>query len=640
MTTAAFTTYTPDWVRPVRDKWGRLLRDPQDDFYQQVPKGFDENLAFRRWLLDEGERDEEFAENLWIACSRDLLFWVNSFCWLMEQREGVSVQHEHKIFPWITWPVQDWLLTEMQASMGKENFIGTKCRAAAFSWCFVAACFHGWNFRYGGEYGLVSASEEKVDAISDPSSLFGKADILRAFMPEFLLRKDDVTRGPLRLVHHDNRTAFHGYAATGNADRGGRKRVVGLDEHEGFPRGQDYDIMETLGGVSDSLFQISTFGKRSGCAFNVTAQDPDYPAKRVRVTWRDCPPYWAGAYTTGPDGSAKILNEKNPPPADYRFILDGRVRSPYFDVKTAGKSKQFIARELEADIESASTPALNRQVITDLRDKHGAPPTARGSITYGADYKLTFHPDANGPLSLWTHLPGNKPPKNDVYAMGDDVSGGHGASNSVISVMSRTTGKQLAEYVTATDDAIALANISLALGLWFDGEESAALLNFDAQGQTGRAFAGEIKRIEYPNIMARRTNDRRHDQRTQKIGTPASVGYGPYLMDVLEACQRGECEIRSLPCYKEFGEYVWVKGKIEHGGAISGKEESEGRDTHGDRAVAAALAWIACQSSPRVVEEKKELPPVSYGSLAWWREKVAKQNAEGDLLYPEEAEVA
>jgi hypothetical protein len=338
----------------------------------------------------------------------------------------------------------------------------------------------------------------------------------------------------------------------------------------------------------------------------------------VKVTWKDCPPYWAGAYTTGADGTVKILNEENPPPADYQFILDGQVRSPYFDEKTEGKSREFIAREFNADLEGASTPALDPQAIEKLKGDYAAIPKLRGAITFDEDTHddAVFHENKNGPLSIWCDFT-NAPPADDAYAMGVDVSAGAGASNSVISIFSRSLGHQVAEYVTSTDNAIELAQISKAIGILFGGIEDQALLNFDAQGQTGGAFRKEIKRIGYTNFYRRKTADTNRDKNKKQIGTGTTKGYGDLLMDVLEACNRGDATIRSEACYSEFGEYVWVKGKIEHGGAISGENDAEGRETHGDRAVAAALAWLACESRPfkkHVVEHKQKIP---HGSGAW-----------------------
>ena len=41
-----------------------------DKYYRSVPKAFEENIKWRRFMSDRGRFSEKQAEHIWIACSR------------------------------------------------------------------------------------------------------------------------------------------------------------------------------------------------------------------------------------------------------------------------------------------------------------------------------------------------------------------------------------------------------------------------------------------------------------------------------------------------------------------------------------------------------------------------------------------
>jgi hypothetical protein len=79
-----------------------------DEYYAGVPKNFEENLKFRSQALDMAMSTPEVREELWIACSRDLLFYVNTFGWTYDPRKSKGV------LPFITYPFQDEALLQIR----------------------------------------------------------------------------------------------------------------------------------------------------------------------------------------------------------------------------------------------------------------------------------------------------------------------------------------------------------------------------------------------------------------------------------------------------------------------------------------------------------------------------------------------
>ena len=600
-------------------EWRRVLRDPQDDFHEQIIlrhglKDIRRNVPYRRWLVDESERDPEFGQRLWTACSRDILFFANSFAWFKEPRKGVGILTKDVIFPFISWPAQDWSLTRLHEEVGERNIMFTKPRGFSFSWQVVLVYFFCTTFEYDRDFGISSGNERKVDRPHDASTLLGKVDILAKYMPNCLLPKSDIERGNLLYLNKATGGVIHGFPTTANIDRGGRKYSSFGDELAEVDRSKDRRMITSLRGVSNSLILGSTFGERRTCEFNELAFDEEYDAVRLRVDCWDIPAFQIGMYTTGEDGAVKILNTDDPPPADYKFILDGTVRSPVFDAKTRGMTKAEIAREFLVDINTASAPSLKPETVNALKAKFGEKPKFRFAVRYNTKNRtLKLTRDVNGPLSLFIDSPNGVLPPDDAYAIAADPSHGVDVNPSTLCVMSRSTGVQVGEFSSASFDYLKLANLTYCAAFWARGAESEAYVNFDSGGGIGKAFKKRIVKLGHRRFFKRSTADKGREDRTKNIGySGGNEGFGEILAELIDACDRGDARILSEDCYGEFAEYVLVNGRYTHSKAASKKDAAVNEKSHGDRAVAAALAYLTVDQKPfrkPIVKEKTRLEP-------------------------------
>jgi hypothetical protein len=625
-TTAKFLEFSAGWSRPVRD--------PEHDWYRYVPKDLYQNILFRERLIKACEENPELAEEVWCACKRDILFWINAFCFLKEPRDGTGTKF--KTFPWITWPAQDWAFTEMQDSLGVENVIAPKSRAVGFTWMVLALFLHAFIFEAESEFGIASENEAKVDKKGKQNTLFAKLDFMLKYQPRFIIAPHDYERKTLLLRHTSNGSLITGYPSTADLNRGGRDRAFLNDELAAFPAGADHSAMNSLRAVTNSQFIVSTYGERDSCAFNTIAEDQKFPGKRIRMTWRDCPPQAAGLYTSH-EGKLEIVDKSYPWPKDgegnivYPFELDGRYRSPYYDLKTGGLTPQARAREYDVDRKGAGSHALNRQKIEQLAKEQPLSPKFVGVFGFDPDDQTPrFEVQDNGHLSLWCELEDGLPPQQDWYAAGIDIAAGVGGSNSVISVFSRSSGEQVAEYVNNWIDPIKFCNLSVALCKFFRGnDEEGAFMVPECNGSVGKMFMGELDRIGYGNIYQRDVRDEITKRQTKKIGWHNSEGIGTILNELLRAAGFNEATIRSGMVFREMGEYVFRDGKIVHGGAIGSPDESESGDTHGDAAGAAAMAWLGCKAMPVYKSGEPEAGP-PFGSIAWFREQeIASKRSKG-----------
>lgn len=584
-------------------------------------------------MIEAGEADRRIAEEIWIACKRDVLFFINVFCCIEEPRER---GHASKVIPFITWPVQDWFVSTVEPYLGRKDLLTVKPRAFGATWLFLCfAVLHPWLFGDDRIHiGIASRDEQAVDNRDDPDSLFPKLDLLLEHLPTFLYDPNDAKRVTGKLVNFQTGSTIIGYSATGDLGRGGRKDRWLMDEFAAFA-GNANRALNSTQFTTDCRMILSTIGEEPSCTFNVIAQDAAKPFVRVMPRWFDVPPYRAGLYqSTG--GKLEVFDASYKFADDYPFVLDGKKRSPWYDYEESRSgSVAAMAREVDCSFIDGAVRAFPEARLAKIKET-ATEPTAVGMFEFDEEHDGQFYPGKSGPLSLWCKLIDGKPSTEEAYSLGVDISAGSGASNSVVYVTSRTSGKQVAEYVTAYDDPTKLASIATAIGRWFCGDEREAYLVFEANGFAGATFRDAIKKIGYRNLHRRGTDDEIREKRGKKLGffTPGE-GPGVVLSAYLKACADGLCENRSEKTADDFSEYVYAKGKIVHSGSASSDDETEGSATHGDRAVAAALSWHGCVARPRKAVEKTQAPPVPkvnskewnnyYLSDAWWEREDARR---------------
>ncbi len=109
-----------------------------------VPKSPRLNLEFRRYLLALGYESKELAVEIRALCGRDPLFFINTFCWLLEAREQAEWQSDNvygrtKEIPFITRGYQDDAIWRSIGHLGKRDIVVPKSRETGVTWMYAAA---------------------------------------------------------------------------------------------------------------------------------------------------------------------------------------------------------------------------------------------------------------------------------------------------------------------------------------------------------------------------------------------------------------------------------------------------------------------------------------------------------------------
>ena len=109
------------------------------------------NLRQRQMLLEKAGPDRDVQRMLWDACSRDILYFVNLFCWTYDPRKP------NPKIPFITYEFQDNALLCLSESLPHRTEDGSdfkgrdilieKSRDMGASWMCLTLFFWGWLFR-------------------------------------------------------------------------------------------------------------------------------------------------------------------------------------------------------------------------------------------------------------------------------------------------------------------------------------------------------------------------------------------------------------------------------------------------------------------------------------------------------------
>lgn len=587
------------------------------EFIGLVPRDVDENLRFRIDLLQQAQESEEVRRDLWVMCSRDILFWFNAFLWTYDARLKLS-----KRVPFITYPFQDRGIVDLLDSIEQsENRAINKTRDMGLSWMCCATIFHQWLFSELFSALLVSRKEEYVVCPGDDKALFTKMDFIWNNLPAWMLPVADRFAG--RWVNYDNGATLGGEATTGDVGRGSRKTVILFDEFGHFPFTDAYQADASTANSTDCRWFNSTPRGSGGCFFDKChpKEDDIFAPKYRFYHWREHPEHRRGMYQWV-DGEVKILDHRYDFPADYPYRKDGHIRSPWYDKKEAelGYKKNLVAQELEGDFLGSGHPFFDAQKLQRVIKLYAGPPFKTGILTLNSvtGEPKEFVEKPEGLLKLWIHPDafGEMPTDRD-FVVGVDVSTGTGASNSAASVYDRQTKEKVAECQDARQGPYEWAEFCVALCKLFCGRKRrGARLIWEANG-AGRTFGKRVLELGYGNIFYR-------DKAEDKVVSEASDfpgwwstpnGKRDLLTEYSQALNNGEIINRSRTAIEECENYRFKNGQIVHFKSLDTDNESGARENHGDIVIADALSWREMRADPKPVidgevpRSKRQIPP-------------------------------
>tara|TARA_R110002051_G_scaffold195603_2_gene263604 strand:- start:86 stop:1795 length:1710 start_codon:yes stop_codon:yes gene_type:complete len=553
-----------------------------------VPKDLDENLVFRKKIIELGSEDTSNAKDIWQMCSKDLLFYVNTFCWTYDPRKPMAS------IPFLTYEYQDSAFLDMLASIGKRDILIQKSRDMGASWMLLTLFEWLWHFRDGQSFLLVSRNEDYVDKPGNPKSLFWKIDFLHKNQPAWMM--PEVTRTKLRLTNERNGSSIDGESTTGDVARGDRRTAIGLDEFAAFDVDAGYRALASTRDATKCRIFNSTPSGSSNAFFDLAHKDE---IKKVRLHWSQHPEKAIGLYHDD----------------------EGRPRSTWYDEECKRvATPREIAQELDIDYTGSDYQFFDPFEIDKLIKEVSKPAAMIGELEYeqGTGEIVGMSAQHKGRLQLW-QLPdaAGMMPFDREYVIGADIATGTGSSNSVLSVGDCLSGEKVAEFVSPNTRPEELAQYAVALAKFFKGSnDQGAFLIWEAPGP-GRNFGDAVLDMGYRRIFYRR-NETSIGKKVSDIPGwwPTKDEKRAIYSDYRSAIMKRKFINRSQYALHECKEIIFASnGWVTHSKMFRSADPSGARENHGDRPTADALCWRGMRT--RRIEPVQEITVAPKGSMAW-----------------------
>lgn len=579
-------------------------------------------------MIELGAFRKEAADLLWRMCQQDFLFFVNTFCFIFEPRSG-------DVFTFNTWEFQDDTLRQMRDHLGLCDIGVEKSRDQGVTWMVLALFLWRLIFHRNQSFMMTSRNADLVDKSGSRDALFAKLDFMMKHLPGFL--RPNYCRTFLCLDNPDMNSAVNGATSTGDAGRGGRNTAAFMDELPAFAIVDGYEVMKATQYNTKCRIFVGTPKGKTGAYFDIMHK-PNGRLHKIRLHWTKHPLQGAGAYTTE-GGQLKILDETYKFPSDYPFILDGKIRSPYYDEECArAVSDQDIAAELDIDYGGSDSVFFDGTQLTLYANTVCQRPMSIVRLQDFLEGQEVTLPkpawerlnEAGAMVHLWLGRDAKRQfPRDRKYFAGADVAAGTGASNSCLKVLDGKTGRVVLELACPKIMPHEFAAVAVAICRIFTGcDERPAMLIWEANGP-GRAFGTTAIELGHTYVYYRTNEQSVGKKQTDVPGwTPTTENQRALLEEYRRAMLNSQLIELSEPCIEEARQYIYCSdGGVRHSNAARNLDPSGARKNHGDRVMATALGWHLCRGGI-IVKDEEQAKSHPVGSFGWRRDRWEKEEAE------------
>jgi len=460
------------------------------------------NLAWRRSVIEScrGSKGHELRGLMRTICSRDLLFWLNTFAWTYDPRNkggltggGSGIRKLPKTVPFITWDYQDdaFKLLQWCITNGVDAII-EKSRDMGASWVFLAVFDWFFLFHEQNTFMMVSRKEDLVDKKGDPDSLFWKVNFIHENLPGWMM--PDVMRQKLHFENHDMGSTLDGEATTGDVARGGRRTAIGMDEFAAVPRGEDQNVIDATNDSTECRIFNST---PKGCGNAYHEQTKRDNIVRVRMHWSQHPHKRRGLYFCQ-KGQCPIHPD------------GGHAHSPWYDYecRRRGYNTVAIGQELDIDYSMSGGVFFNDIMMEQYSKKYGRHNAFKGELSFepAIAQPYGFHEQPGGQLTLWFQPAIDDTVPLSRYVIACDISEGTGASFSCASIGDAVKGEKVGRLMSSLMKPYEFARYVVALARKFcSASGEPAYLIWEANGP-GREFGDEIvTKLGFNKVFRRRS---------------------------------------------------------------------------------------------------------------------------------------
>lgn len=597
-----------------------------------APKDPQQNIAYRRALIQKADTDPVLQSEIWARCTEDLIWFVDTFGWTYSPKDYPDCPDR----PFILYEFQEETLLKVDAALGVHDLLGEKSRDMGFTWLMIAVAEWRWHFRKKQSFLFGSRKEEYVDRPGDPKTIFWKADYLIQNLPPWL--QPYYERTSMHFLNLETGSTIDGESTNDNFARGDRRTAIFLDEFPAVENG--YQITKAAGDATNCCVYFGTSMGAAGAFYDIrTKMLAETPERIVRLHWSRHPEKQVGLYTSEKDANGvfqlRILDKDCKFPANYQYKLDGKLRSIAYDERERrAPNRQVMAQEWDIDYLASGWQFFDPVKLDEIKAKTVRDPNVVGTILLDPDWK---HPRwktgaIGGDVQLWFSplIKGNDDDLDEARrwvvpaAWNDMVCGvdislgsdGEYSSNSVASFVRRSTGEKIAQFTTKSQNPTEFCRHVLALCKWFND----AYLIWEGNGP-GVQFTNEVKKSGYRNVYYSEKNEKRFiDEKSAKPGWWTNKDNKKILLeDYSNALISGKFINHSAEAIAECGQYVHQpNGTIEHARSRATSDPTATGENHGDIVCADALANIGVMDLTKrqldTPPQQSPPPPRSFGA--------------------------
>lgn len=514
---------------------------------ESYPKTCKENLILRAEIM-QSEKKQQIAYEM---CRRDILFFINIALDIFEPRDTLM---PHK--PFITWDFQDDAILELKKAIEEgHDIVIEKSRDMGATWIVVTIVCWFWMFCPGFEALLGSRKEDLVDNFQK-DSLFGKFDYLIKSMPKWLIPKGwnpKKCRNFLKIKNPYNDNTIIGESSNKNFSVGGRYKCILLDEFALW--NDDRSVWRGSADASPCRIAVSTPRGYGNQYADIVHGKDGMEVPKVRFHWSEHPTKSIGLYQTKMCGGSKkedILDKNYVFEDDYEFILDNKLRSPWYDIECKRRSPLQIAQELDIDYLQSGTPVFRKNDCVVL-----------GECT--------------------------TPETGRHYAMGVDPSEGSYDPASI--VILDDMGVEV-YHETGLFSIDILSEKVIQLGM--DYNEALVAIENNAMGM---AVVGKVKE-RYDNLYYQRSFDKSFDRETETIGWRTTIASKPKLIQELEEAVREQYILLSTQeTIDEMMHYQYIQNPSTNRVSMGAAQ-----GYHDDRVMATGIALQALKEIKKIYD--------------------------------------
>lgn len=603
-------------------------------FYHTVPKGLADNAAWRRKQRDRAASDVSYQKLLLSMCSKDILFWINGFVFTEDPRTPIDgTPRPSSEIPFVTWEFQDeTILAICEAIEQGFDLHIVKARDMGASWMPLMVMSWYAIFHRGKRFKCLSRKEELVDSTEDEDALFPKIDFVLEHLPFWMRPK--VSRTSLHFFFPDSRGAIDGESTNADAARGGRRSAMLLDEFASVDNQKE--ILSATKDVTRCRIFVST---PKGASNPFAKRCLSGKHKVIRLGWFLHPHKRPGLYSSE-RGVLHVIDKTYKFPVDFKFILDGKLRSPWYDRDEAERDNgQETAQEVDMDFLGSAPQFFSSQMLDRVKIRCACRPRSYLPLKsfffppQSEEWEAFWDRVRGASLHLWCPLDyQKKAPRNRRYRIGVDVAAGSGASNSCVHIADATTGEQVGEFTSPYVLDVELAHIVKAIcGIFQGDEEQGPLVIWEDRGP-GKSFGTKLWELKHRHVYFRQNEDSLSNKQTDTPGwNPTPANKRQLLGRLRDALKDGVYAIRSEALVDEARYYVHLPNDtVAHTEEIDGGDPTGARSNHGDRVIAAGLAWHASRNHCRIEDleygaDDSWAPEPPVGSPAYNRRRYERQ---------------